>query len=360
MGQEVTGERLLIVDDAPGMREVLGMKLEREGYRVAIADGSVRAGELIDAEAFDLILLDIRLPDGSGLDLLGRLRARHSPLDLPVIVISGLDQSDDVVNALAQGANDYIVKPIDLPIVVARIRTQLTARRMKQVNDHFLRIVSHDLQKPLVIMLDVARELRADFPEGSAMRADGLEALEILIDSGQHMQAIVSDLLELGALRHQRLRITRRPTDLGAVARQAVARNRPYAASKGGELRMEFARDLPNIPGDDARLTQVLENLIGNAIKFSPPGSVTTVRVLPSDGWAICEVSDTGPGIPDKELALLFREYARGSNAPTGGEQSTGLGLSICRELVLLHGGEIGARNNAEGGATFWFRLPLA
>jgi signal transduction histidine kinase len=122
---------------------------------------------------------------------------------------------------------------------------------------------------------------------------------------------------------------------------------------------MEFARELPNIRADDGRIMQVLENLIGNAIKFSPRGSVTTVHTTREDASIVCAVSDTGPGIPGDEQALLFKEYARLSNAPTGGEKSTGLGLSICRELILLHGGEIGAYNNADRGATFWFRLPI-
>lgn len=352
--------RVLIVDDAPGVTDVLAMKLKREGYDVVITQTAAGAAEHVEAGEFDVILLDIRLPDGSGLDVLKRLRQRRSQLDTPIIMISGLDQTNDVVAALRYGANDYITKPFDLGVVVARIRTQLTLKRLKEVNDNFLRIVSHDLKKPLLVVLDVARQLRKEYPPGTAMKEDGHGSLDFLIESGEFMQNIITDLLDLGALRDQQMRITKRPTDFGAVVRLAVARNTPYATSKSCELKMEFARDLPNIQADDTRIMQVLENLIGNAIKFSPPASVTTVRTARDGSWIVCEVSDTGPGIPETEMKLLFKEYARLSNAPTGGEKSTGLGLSISRELVLLHGGEIGARNNPERGATFWFRLPIS
>lgn len=350
---------VLIVDDAPGVKDVLGIKLEREGYVVAFADTAAEATQALEHHEFDLILLDVRLPDGNGLDLLKQMRQRRSLLDTPIIMISGMDQSDDVVGALRDGANDYVIKPFDLAVVVARIRTQVALKRLKEAHDHFLRITSHDLKKPLLVMLDVARQLQAEYPAGATVTDDMRAALHFLTDSGEFMQVIISDLLDLGALRDQKLRLTKRPTDFGAVVRLAVARNEPYANSKGSELRMDFARDLPNIPADDGRVMQVLENLIGNAIKYSPPGSTTAVRTTRDGDWILCEVIDTGPGIPDKEKELLFKEYARLSNAPTGGEMSTGLGLSICRELVLLHGGDIGARNNPDRGATFWFRLPV-
>jgi two-component system sensor histidine kinase/response regulator len=354
-----TPAHVLIVDDAPGVKDVLGIKLERDGYVVVFADTAAEANEAIEHHEYDLILLDVRLPDGNGLDLLKQMRQRRSLLDTPIIMISGLDQSDDVVTALRDGANDYITKPFDLAVVAARIRTQVALKRIKEAYDHFLRVTSHDLKKPLLVMLDVARQLREEYPTGATITDDVHTALKFLIDSGEFMQSIISDLLDLGALRDQKLRLTKRPTDFGAVVRLAVARNTPYAKSKGGDLRMDFARDLPNIQADDARVMQVLENLIGNAIKYSPPGSTTVVRTKRDGDWIVCEVMDTGPGIPEKEKNLLFKEYARLSNAPTGGEKSTGLGLSICRELVLLHGGEIGARNNPESGATFWFRLPV-
>src|SRR5687767_9237699 len=145
--------RILIVDDAPGISDVLAIKLEREGYVTAAAKNAERATKLLEQDEFDLLLLDIRLPDGSGFELLSRLRQHRSLLDTPIIIISGLDQPSDVAAALQDGANDYITKPFDFPIVIARISTQLTLKRLKEANDRFLRVASDDLKKSLSVVM---------------------------------------------------------------------------------------------------------------------------------------------------------------------------------------------------------------
>lgn len=352
--------RLLIVDDSDGIRDVLAIRLEREGYAVALAGDANAAIEHIGASRFDLILLDTKLPGISGLALLERLRARHSLLDVPIIMISGHGASEDVVTALEKGANDYITKPFDMAVVLARVKTQLSLKHLKELYDGFLRTASHDLKKPVILMLDVARQLR----EGSASRGtldeEGRSALNFLIESGEFMQQIIGDLLEQHAIKGGRLRLTKLPTDISALASQAIARNTAYAADKGIVLNTQYAPDLPTIMADDARVMQVLENLIGNAIKFSPAGKSITVRARAEATCVMCEVSDAGPGIAEVDMKKLFVEYAKLHNLPTGKEKSTGLGLIISKELIALHGGEIGARNNPEGGATFWFSLPIS
>lgn len=350
---------ILVVDDAAGMRDVLAIGLEREGHVVAVAGDAHGALEQIRATRFDLILLDIKLPGMSGLDLLVQLRESHSALDVPIIVISGNGESGDVVSALQWGANDYITKPTDMAVVRARVRAQLSLKQLKETNDRYLRIVSHDLKKPIMLMLDIARQVHAGHAPGTPLSEDARSALELLIESGQFMQQIVSDLFDQHALRGGRLRITRQPTDLGAVVRQAVTRNGAYAKSKGIALDMRFEIGLPIIQADDLRLMQVLENLIGNAIKFSPAGARVTVSTRSDAGFIRCDVSDTGPGIAAQDMGKLFVEYAQLKNLPTGNEKSTGLGLAISKELITRHGGEIGAQNGPEGGAVFWFRLPV-
>lgn len=355
----VTQERLLIVDDEPDMCELLALKLKREGYDSVVAGAAREARTHLAAGGVDLVLLDIGLPDGSGFDLLLSLRAQHSPLDLPIIIISGRGESESVVRGLQSGANDYLTKPFDLAIVLARVRAQLALRELKRANDRFLRIASHDLRKPLALMLDVARQLKSDYPVGKAIDTDAHSALDLLMESGDFMQHIIGDLIELRAIRDGRLQLARVSTDVGAIVRQAVARNSAYARNKDIGLAMHFAKDLPHVYADDARIMQVLENLIGNAIKFASAGAQVDIATRSDGDTLLCEVSDTGPGIAVDEIDKLFIEYAHLSNRPTGGETSTGLGLAISRELVHLHGGTIGARNNDNRGATFWFRLPL-
>jgi signal transduction histidine kinase len=351
--------RLLVIDDEEVIRDLFSIQLGREGFAVSVAGSAQQALERLTAERVDLVLLDMNLPDMSGLALLKKLRQTYSILDLPVIIISGAGHNSDIVAGLQSGANDYLTKPFDLAIVRARIHTQLSFRQLKEIHDKFSRIAGHDLKKPVILMLDIAQELqRAN--SRKELSADELQSsLSLVIESGKYMQQLIEELLELRTIRDGRMSLTHLPTDVGAIVRQAVTRNLAYAKGKGIELRMEFGPELPAILADDLKLMQVLDNLIGNAIKFSPAATRVVVRTHREDSQILCEVADQGPGIADEDRGKLFVEYARLRNKPTGNETSTGLGLAICHEMVTLHGGEIGARNNPGGGTIFWFRLPL-
>ena len=351
--------RLLVVDDEEVIRDLFSIQLGREGYAVSVAGSAQQALERLTAERIDLVLLDMNLPGMSGLALLKKLRQTYSILDLPVIIVSGAGHSSDIVAGLQSGANDYLTKPFDLGIARARILTQLSLRQLKEINDKFSRIAGHDLKKPVILMLDIAQELQRANSRKELSADDLQSSLSLVIESGKYMQQLIEELLELRTIRDGRMSLTHSPTDVGAIVRQAVTRNMAYAKGKRIELRMEFGPELPPILADDLRLMQVLDNLIGNAIKFSPAATRVVVRTRREDGHILCEVADQGPGIADEDRAKLFVEYARLRNKPTGNETSTGLGLSICREMVTLHGGDIGARNNPGGGTIFWFRLPL-
>lgn len=351
---------VLIVDDDEALRTALAIGLRRDGYEVRWACDGSEADTILGSESFDLVLLDLHLPgDIGGLELLRRIRRDHSPLHLPVIIISGSADTHHIINALRDGANDYVVKPFDTATVRARVRTQITLKELKDVNDHFLRTASHDLKKPIMLMLDVAQQLRETRPLGAALSADDQSALDLLIDTGKYMQQIIAELLDMGSIRAGRIRLRRQPTDFGALVRQAVAHNSGYGHGKGIEVVLRFTPGMPHLMADELRILQVLDNLIGNAIKFSHAGTCTTVSTWAEDGTIVCEVSDQGPGLSADDAHKLFQPYTPLSNRPTGHEHSTGLGLAICKELITLHGGTIGVRNNDDRGATFWIRIPV-
>ncbi|MHB8254815.1 MAG: hybrid sensor histidine kinase/response regulator [Acidiferrobacter sp.] len=351
---------VLVVDDDDGLRAGLAIGLKRDGYAVQVAADALEAIEKLGHMRFDLILLDLHLPGTiTGLGLLNKIRTERSPLNLPVIIISGSADSENIITALRDGANDYVVKPFDASTVRARVRTQITLKELKDVNDHFLRAASHDLKKPIMLMLDVASQVRIAAGSGQPLSADDQSALDLLIDTGKYMQQIISELLDMGAIRAGRIRLQKLPTDFGAIVRQAVAHNSGYAHGKNIELALKFSPGIPHILADELRLLQVLDNLIGNAIKFSPPGARTLVSTSADENDITCEVSDEGPGLSTKDAGQIFQPYQSLSNKPTGNENSTGLGLAICKELVTLHDGDIGFRNNPQGGATFWIRIPI-
>ncbi len=359
-GGEQPPHTVLVVDDDDGLRAGLAIGLKRDGYAVELARDAGEATAKLAAMSFDLVLLDLRLPGAvDGLTLLNTIRRERSLLNLPVIIISGSADSANIVNALRDGANDYVVKPFDAGTVRARVRTQITLKQLKDVNDHFLRAASHDLKKPIMLMLDVASEVRASAESGRPLTQDDRSALDLLIDTGKYMQQIITELLDVGAMRAGRIHLQTLPTDFGAIVRQAVAHNSGYSHGKAIELVLQFSPGMPHILADELRLLQVLDNLIGNAIKFSPSGTRITVSTRADDAYVTCEIRDEGPGLSPDDAKRLFQPYQTLSNKPTGTEHSSGLGLAICKELVALHQGEIGFRNNEGRGATFWIRIPI-
>jgi signal transduction histidine kinase len=252
-----------------------------------------------------------------------------------------------------------VTKPLDFPVVLARVKTQLAIKRLSDLKDQFFRIASHDLKNPLTAVLTGASLFPRLFPVGSTMTEKGEDVARRIHRRAREMQRIIEDFLDFQALEGGGLELHIEPTDLGELLKEVVESNRDYAEKKRIEVTFEPPSDLPRAPADRDRLVQVAQNLVGNAIKFSPPGAPVRVAASTQDGAVAVEVIDNGPGLTDDDLDKLFQRYSRLSNKPTGGEKSSGLGLSICKQLIDLHGGQIGARNNEGGGATFWFRLPV-
>jgi signal transduction histidine kinase len=168
----------------------------------------------------------------------------------------------------------------------------------------------------------------------------------------------VDDFLDLRALKDGKMSLIVEPVDLGSLVGEAAEQFQTYTHEKNVTLQTDI-QPLPVVQADPNRLAQVLNNLIGNAVKFSPAGTSVTIRTSQREDRVRVEVEDNGPGIPAQEVPLLFQEFARLTNRPTGTERSSGIGLAITRYLVELHGGTIGAESEAGRGSLFWFELPI-
>jgi two-component system, sensor histidine kinase and response regulator len=351
---------LLIVDDNPDNLDMLSRRLIRQGYQVEVAEGGRKALELIQNQKYDLILLDIMMPEVDGFQVLTTLRKTHTITDLPIIMATAKHQSLDIIEALKLGANDYITKPFDFPVLLARMQTHLTIRQLAQLKDEFLRIASHDLKNPLWSVQTAAQMVEELVPVGAEMTPQAAKMLALVSKQTQEMQRIVEDFLDFQSAEDGQLMLNLAPTDLNEVASRAVEINLEYAHKKGTDLQLELEPNLPQIKADKARLGQVVTNFIGNAIKFSSKGATPPmVRTCAEAEVVVLEVIDAGPGLTEEDLKKVFAKYARLSNRPTGGEKSSGLGLAICKQMIELHGGQIGVHNNADQGSTFWFRLPI-
>ncbi|KPK37912.1 MAG: hypothetical protein AMJ69_09920 [Gammaproteobacteria bacterium SG8_47] len=352
--------RVLIVDDVPVNRDLLGTLLRRQGLDVAEAENGQQALARLPQENWGLVILDIMMPVMDGYEALRRIREQYSLAELPVIMATSLDAREDIVRAFELGANDYITKPLDIPVVVARVRTQLKLKALTETKDDFLRIVSHDLKKPLSLIVDVAQVLEEEVRQTKNAPADWVESLQLISSSGRYMDELIRDLLDMSALQDGGLVVNLEAIDLNAIAREVFNTSTQQATAKGIGLSAELDSALPIVLGDQRRLTQVLMNLVSNATKFCTHGQSVVIRTRADNGQAVVEVVDSGPGLSESDMPKLFTKYAHLGNKPTAGEHSSGLGLAICRQLVDLHQGQIGAYNNPECGATFWFSLAAA
>lgn len=351
--------RLLVVDDNEMNRDMLSRRLKRAGHTVKVAVDGRQALEMIEQEPFDLILLDIMMPEISGLAVLKTLRQKHSVAELPIIMVTAKDQSEDIVEALNLGANDYVTKPIDFPVVKARVQTQLSLKRLAELKDEFLRIASHDLKNPLTGILGYASILKQMIAPIEQVPQNLKNAIGRVSGLAEMMKRIITDFLDFQAMEDGQMKLDLILIDINDIARMALINNSDYATSKEIELTEAISPEPIQVNADQYRIQQVIENFVSNAIKFSEKGSKAVIRTRAEPEAAVVEVSDTGPGLTEEDMQKLFIKYARLSNKPTGGEKSSGLGLAICKNIIALHNGKIGARNNPDKGSTFWFQLPI-
>jgi len=353
---------LLVVDDNEMNRDLMALQLRKQGYTVTVAASGYKALELLeehDTQPFDLILLDIMMPGMNGLDMLLEVRKKYSMLNLPIIMVTADDLEESIIEALQRGANDYLVKPLNLQVAIARVRTQLTLKELDDLKGEFVRFASHDLKKPIIVAMDMVESLLHECIADKPVKEDVPEILQLLYKTCENMQNVIDGFLNTESLGTVNVELKRQHTPLNNIASKSIQNNTEYAKKKSILLKQELAEDLPELELDEFRITQVMDNLIGNAIKFSPKDTITTVRTRTDGEFVYAEVCDEGPGLTEEDMRKLFQRHARLSNRPTGGESSTGVGLSLSKQLIEQHRGIIGACNNPTRGTTFWIRLPV-
>jgi two-component system sensor histidine kinase/response regulator len=245
---------------------------------------------------------------------------------------------------------------------VSRVRTQLALKsardRLKQLaedKDELVGILAHDLKNHLGGMEMSAGLLRDRVSRVNDDRSARLA--ENILHSSSQLLSFVREFLANAAADHG---ITVQPTrlNLSEAAAAAVQQYQERARRKRLEFQTEFATENTCVQADPTTLRQVLDNLISNAVKFSPPDKHILVRVQPVDSHVECLIQDQGPGFTEEDRKKMFRRYGRLSARPTGGEPSSGLGLSIVRKLVLAMNGELNCTSVPGAGATFTIRLP--
>ncbi|MFW5691741.1 MAG: hybrid sensor histidine kinase/response regulator [Chloroflexota bacterium] len=358
---------MLVVDDTSSTR-LLFRHLFEESFRVTAVESGSAALEMLKAQHFDVMLLDLVLSDMDGLTVLQRVRNCDSLRYLPVILVSALSDNTLVARGLSLGANDFITKPINRTVALARIRAQITMMRaveerdraatelkhLKESHERLLRMAAHDLRAPLLNIRMAETALRHYLQEDIAPVGAMLQAIGMLQD-------MMEDFLN--AFSVTQLEYQYEPVHIQRILNTLALQYHFGAASKGIEI--EVAPGDLVVVADSARMAQAIGNLVSNAVKYSPPNSrisigADLVDVDDGSGLVCVYVQDEGPGIPEAEQHLLFTEFGKLSTRPTGNETSTGLGLWIVKSLIEGMNGTVGVDAVTEGGSRFWVRLPSA
>lgn len=233
-------------------------------------------------------------------------------------------------------------------------RKNVELGRLNEDKNRLLGMAAHDLRSPLGVIQSYAEFLETE----AELDGEQREFLAIIRQTSDFMRRLVDDLLDLSRIEAGRLRLDREPTDLPALVRRNVALNAVLAARKGVAIELDVQGDRPLFELDRAKIEQVLNNLLGNAVKFCAGGSTVRVQLSATAGAALIAIRDQGPGIAEQDLPGLFKPFATGTARGTAGEGSTGLGLAIARRIVEGHGGRIGVHSTPGAGACFWFELP--
>ncbi len=369
---------ILVVDDNKENRDVLSRRLERQGYGVVMAENGHQAMDAVRAREFDLVLLDIMMPEMDGYAVLQQLKADEALRHIPVIMISALDELDSVVRCIEMGAEDYLPKPFNPIILKARIGACLEKKRardcevilftqlqqkhkrlqeLEKLRDDLTNMIVHDLRTPLTSVILGMLTLETVGELDDIQR----EMIGIAISGGETLLAMINDLLDVEKMESGSMNLDYAMLDAAEIVAGAASQVASLFKNKNLTLVRQVAADLPPFRGDENKLRRVLVNLLGNAIKFTPTGGVLTVEAhLAENGQSLVfSVSDTGEGIPPEAFERIFEKFGQVESRQGGRSMSTGLGLTFCKLATKAHGGDIGVESVPGKGSKFSFTLPL-
>lgn len=353
---------VLVVDDNPENLKVLSIILKDAGYQTALALDSTEALQIMETNPIDLVLLDIMMPNTDGYELCGIIKSNVIFSDIPIIFISALSSTNDIVKALNSGGVDYITKPFQTEEVKARVATQMKiskqTQELKELNaakNKFFSIISHDLRTPFTTIIGFSNllENRIDELDKPTIK----EFTSIIQHSSKQAVAMLTNLSEWSRTQTGRMSFNPQPFNFKMVLDSVIDMLSETARLKSIRVTAEIA-ELPEVAADTEMIATVLRNLLSNAIKFTNAGGFITVSAIPYQQGLKVSVADNGVGIDAQNLDKLFRIDQNLSTLGTEKEEGTGLGLILCKEFIEKHHGKLWVESEVGQGSTFCFTIP--
>ena len=379
---------ILLVDDEARNLDALEAILSDPEYRLIRAQDADRALRLLLENDVAAIVLDIKMPGVSGLELAQMIKNTKRFRQTPIVFLTAYLLDDQhVIAGYDAGAVDYLTKPVNPQILRHKIavfaelfrktrelaelnatleervrertaeleRSEAELRMAASQKDEFLAVLAHELRNPLAPLrsgLDLL--LRRIDRDGMVDRTLGVMNRQL-----DHMVRLIDDLLDISRISRGALELKRQATDLSSLVQSTVDAARPIFQSRGQELTARLGPEVRAVV-DPTRVNQIVTNLLTNAAKFTPKGGQISVELITTEGRAAVRVTDSGAGIPSDQVERIFDMFARITHGD-GGESGLGIGLALARKLAEMHGGTLTASSAGQGkGSTFVLTLPLA
>jgi signal transduction histidine kinase len=366
MRADTDAKCLLIVDDTPENLEVLVEILSPE-YRTKVAlTGEKAVGLCAGDGPPDLILLDVMMPGMDGYEVCRRLKVAEPTRDIPVIFVTSKTEEQDETKGLELGAVDYITKPISPAIVKARVRTHLALLTQRQqieesyvrlqelesLRDNLTGMIVHDMRSPLMAIMGGVQLLSEKLGEAD----EDFQFATMASAAASELNEMVTSLLDISRMESGHMPLERSECNMKGIAASAVTSMTDIAEFE--EIRLAVTGESTPAAVDEKLLHRVFQNLLNNAIKFSPGGSTVLVTVARDGECVRVAVADSGPGISGEYREKIFEKFGQVEARKKSQKHFAGLGLTFCKLAVEAHGGQIGVDSEVGRGSTFWFTLP--
>lgn len=356
---------IVLADDNADMRDYVSRLLADRYEVVAVGDGQA-AWDAVEKKLPDLVLSDVMMPVMDGFEFLRRMRADEQAREIPVILLSARAGEESRIEALEASADDYLVKPfsarellatVDAHIKTVEIRRHLIdkLREQDRRKDEFLATLAHELRNPLAPIRNGLQLIRlSNNDQGRLDHATSIMQRQI-----EQMVRLVDDLLDVGRISRNKLELRKEMVDLESVVRSAVDTSRPVIEASQNDLQIALPTQTVLLDADPVRLAQVISNLLNNAARYSRPGGRISLTATTQAGELIIKVSDTGIGIEPEKLSQIFDMFVQLNSSDPHTHGGLGVGLTLVRRLVEMHGGTVEAHSDGAGkGSEFIVRLP--
>ncbi len=363
--------KILIVDDVMSNVLLLKVLLTNEKFAIATASNGRQALEQVEKENPDLVLLDVMMPDMSGFEVAQHLKSNPNTADIPIIFLTALNSTADIVKGFQVGANDFISKPFNKEELIIRVTHQISLVAAKRLilskteelqrtiagRDKLYSVIAHDLRSPMGSIKMVLNMLILNLPS-EKIGAEMYELLTMANQTTEDVFSLLDNLLKWTKSQIGKLNVVYQDVDLVEVTDGVIEIFSMVASPKKIRIR-EMKPEKMMVNADIDMLKTVVRNLLSNAIKFSKENSEVLVKMEEVDGMAVVSVQDYGCGISEEGQKKLLHTDTHFSTFGTNNEEGSGLGLLLCKDFVVKNGGKLWFTSKEGEGSIFSFSIPV-